>query len=401
MPWKETCVMDERIKFIAACREPSEDNFAALCRRFGISRKTGYNWVQRYEERGPEGLMNRPSIARHCPHAREQELVERVVLLRKEHPHWGPKKLRGYLREHQQEIDWPAASTMGDWLRKYGLIRPHRRRLMTSPALVTAVGRGQYPNDVWCADFKGWFRLGNKTKCYPLTISDEYSRYLLKCEGMVTTTGPQVKVHFERAFEEFGLPRQMRTDNGPPFASTGVGGLSALSVWWIKLGIEPVRIEPGKPQQNGRHERIHRTLLIEMGKPAQDEDKEQLVLSKFRRDYNEERPHEALGQTSPAKHYAPSRRAMPKGKLSSPEYPDMTVRWVHSRGHFSFAGQRVPVSQYLAREPLGLRQCGATTWEVFYGPVRLGELDERDGKLRHVTTVTGAKDVVAPTHEGA
>jgi hypothetical protein len=279
---------------------------------------------------------------------------------------------------------------MGDWLHKYGLIRPRRRRLMSSPTMATTVGRGQYPNDVWCADFKGWFWLGNGAKCNPLTISDEYSRYLLKCEGMTSTISQLVKVHFERVFEEFGLPRQLRTDNGPPFASSGVGGLSALSVWWIKLGIEPVRIEPGKPQQNGRHERIHRTMLLEMGKPAEDESKEQLVLARFRRGYNEERPHEALLQTPPAKHYVASRRAMPKGELPSPQYQDMAVRWVSRTGYISFAGHSVRLSDYLAREPVGLRQCAPTRWELFYGPVRLGEIDERDGKLqRHVCKAVG------------
>lgn len=331
---------------------------------------------------GIEGLKDRPPIARHCPHARQQEIIEAVISLRKDHPYWGPKKLRGYLRHHQPQVDWPAASTLGDWLHKYGLIRPRRRRLMSSPTIATMIGRGQYPNDVWCADFKGWFRLGDGAKCNPLTISDEYSRYLLKCEAMIDTTGSDVMAHFERAFEEFGLPRQIRTDNGPPFASLAPGGLSMLSVWWIKLGIKPVRIEPGKPHQNGRHERIHRTMLVEMGGPAQDEIGERVVLARFRQGYNEERPHEALEQTPPATHYVLSKRCMPKGELPSPVYEDMTVRWVNSNGEFSFSGHRVVLTKLLRREPIGLRQCGPTQWEVFYGPILLGELGEKDGKLR-------------------
>jgi transposase InsO family protein len=378
MPWKETCAMDERKKFIEACNESSE-TFSALCRQFGISRTKGYKWVKRYEQMGEAGLADRPRLAQRRPHARQEEVVDAVLQVRKAHPHWGPKKLVGYLEGKRPEVDWPAASTVGDWLNRYGLIRPRRRRIR-GPVGPGQVSRGEEPNQVWCVDFKGWWVMGDGHKCYPLTISDESSRYLLKCEGMLETGGRAVKEEFERVFGEFGLPERMRSDNGPPFASVGPGGLTALSVWWVKLGVVLERIEPGKPQQNGRHERMHRTLEEQVGpEPQQNLMAQQRELDRFRREYNQERPHEALGQSPPALHYHSSRRPYP-AQLGHPEYADMKVRWTSHSGMISWRGKTVSLGACLDNEPVGLRQVSETEWEVLYGPVWLGVLDDRDPK---------------------
>lgn len=373
--------MKERKKFIEACNDERQESFAELCRRFGISRTHGYKWVRRYEELGEAGLADRPRIAQSRPHARDEEVVDAVVQLRKKYPQWGPKKLVGYLAGKQPEVEWPAPSTVGDWLKKYGLIRPRRRRIrgpVARPVAGCGVSRGEEPNQVWCVDFKGWWVMGDGKKCYPLTISDEHTRYLLKCEGMQETKGPLIKEQFERTFVEFGLPERIRSDNGPPFASVGPGGLTRLSVWWLKLGIALERIEPGEPQQNGRHERMHRTLAQEVAKEAHLM-AQQRGLDRFRREYNQERPHEALGQTPPALHYSVSRRSYPR-ELVYPEYPDMKVRWTSHSGMISWRGQAVSLGNCLDNEPVGLAQVSETAWEVFYGPVELGVLDDRDEK---------------------
>jgi transposase InsO family protein len=364
------------VEFIAACIQ-GEDNFAELCRRFGISRKTGYKWVARYEELGPEGLLARPPVARCHPQAREAALLDAVLQARKDHPFWGPKKLRRLLQEQAPQLLWPAASTIGEWLKHHGLIRPKRRRLRT-PGHSGPLAPSPRPNGLWCADFKGSFLLGDRTRCHPLTITDDFSRYLLKCEALVGTDARATRLHFDRAFGEYGLPDRIRTDNGAPFASVGPGGLTTLSVWWIKLGIVPERIEPGQPQQNGRHERMHRTLKQETTRPPQaDMPGQQRCFDRFRGEYNELRPHEALEQTPPARHYSVSRRLMP-GVLSHPEYPDLKQRWAGNSGYISWRGQPVSLGKCLAGEPVGLKQVSESQWEVYYGPVRLGVLDDQD-----------------------
>ncbi len=375
MPWKETCPMDEKIKFIAACAE--DVNFSALCRSFGISRKTGYKWVARYNQVGIDGLKERAPIAARIPHRTSQELVDAIVAVRKAHPFWGPRKLRKLLMEGDGEKAWPVASTMGELLKKFGLIRPRRRRIHVGLS-GTPLGPCQCPNDVWCVDFKGHFRLGDGSRCYPLTISDAASRYLIRCEALEYCGEPFVREHFEAAFREFGLPVRMRSDNGPPFASLAPGGLSALSVWWIKLGILPERIEPGHPEQNGRHERMHRTLKMEATQPPEDNlQEQQRRFDLFRREYNELRPHEALGQDSPSKHYAPSPRAHPQ-KLLVPQYKDAVVRWVGDNGIVKWRRQAIAVGRPLADEPVGFVQKTDWCWEVFYGPIRLGYVDDRE-----------------------
>jgi putative transposase len=262
MPWSETCAMDERMRFVIAASE-DEAVMSEICAGFGISRQTGYKWLGRYRAEGIEGLRERSQAPIRHGRARDEELVEAALALRERHPSWGPKKLRRKLGERFPEEAAPARSMIGDWLRKEGLTQA-RRRCPPFSAPFQSVGA---PNDVWCADFKGWFATGDKERCDPVTIGDAMSRYLLRLKAVRRTDGPHVRSEFDAAFREFGLPLWIRTDNGPPFASIGAGGLSQLAVWWIKLGVKPERIEPGKPQQNGRLERLHRTLKAETADP--------------------------------------------------------------------------------------------------------------------------------------
>ena len=386
MSWKEISPMDERVKFLAECLENKEGH-AALCRRYGITRKTGYKWIARYNEGGAAGLADRPPTAHQMPHKVPDELADAVVALRKEHPLWGPKKLRALLQEREPQKTWPAASTIGDLLKTYGLILPRRRRVHVAAA-TSALNPCANPNDVWCVDFKGHFALGDRVRCYPLTLTDAFSRFLLVCEAMVQPRYELVRRQFELAFIQFGIPWWIRSDNGPPFASLAVGGLSQLSVWWIQLGIRPERIEPGKPQQNGRHERMHRTLKQATAKPpSATMAAQQRRFDLNRREFNELRPHEALGLTPPAKHYEPSRRPYPR-ELVPPRYSDEhQVRWVHPNGTISWRSHRVRLAALLGGQPVGIRQVSPTGHEAYYGPILLGRLDDNDKvpRLRPVT----------------
>jgi transposase InsO family protein len=373
--------VDERVRFIAAVQQDPKGNFTQLCARFGISRAKGYKWVARYDELGPAGLEDRKPVPQACPHRTPDAIVDRILELRKRYPFDGPKKLRTMLLSAEEpNLVVPAASTIGDILNRHGLVRPRRARLRVPPS-TEPLGHAREPNDVWCTDFKGHFALGDDKRCHPLTITDASTRYLVKCEGMLEPRHEQVQQHFELAFREFGLPRAIRSDNGPPFASTAVGGLSRLSVWWIQLGILPERIEPGQPQQNGRHERFHRTLKEQTASPpAADLAAQQRAFDRFRADYNDRRPHEALEQTPPAKHYEPSSRRMPD-RPRCPEYgDDFSVRWVAANGFVGWKGTPLYLAQFLSRQPVGLRQIDEDEWELFYGPILLGEVLLRDGK---------------------
>lgn len=381
MPWIESRAMDERVRFIGAIQEDPRCNFSRLCERFGISRDKGYKWLARYKEHGPSGLEDRAPIARSCPHKTDEATADRIVAERKEHSHDGPKKLRRRMLD-RGELGVPAASTIGEILNARGLIRPRRARLRVPPS-PNQLDPCAEPNDVWCIDFKGHFPLGDKTRCDPLTLTDAATRYLLKCEAVTDTSEAGVRPELERAFREFGLPAKIRSDNGPPFASKALGGLSRLSVWWIQLGILPERIEPGKPQQNGRHERMHRTLKEHTASPPYATMVEQQrAFDRFRRDYNDARPHEALGMTPPAAHYEPSSRPMPE-RPREPEYADdIEVRRVNSNGNFTWKGTRFLAGAPLMNQPIGFRQTDEDEWELFYGPLLVGYLLVRDGAPR-------------------
>ena len=379
MPWKETCLMDEKLAFVAACLSRVKP-MAALCEEHGISRKTGYKWLGRYRAQGPEGLVER-SRAPHV-HGRSMapELAEAIVALRRERPHWGPRKLRAVLMRTRPDAVWPAASTMGDLLRAQGLVSSRRRRRrLAAPAQPFRTASA--PNDVWCIDFKGWFRTRDGQRCDPLTVSDAYSRFLLACV-IVPPRTEEIRPVVEQLFRRYGLPLAIRSDNGSPFATSGVGGLSRLSVGWIKAGIALERIEPGQPQQNGRHERMHRTLKAETAKPpAATTSQQQARFDRFRQDFNDNRPHEALGQQPPAAFYWPSPRPYPE-RLDEPWYdPWHAMRRVRADGAIKWGGELVFISETLAGEPVGLAETDTGDWIVRFADIDLGIIDRQTKKL--------------------
>lgn len=379
MGWKETCAVDERMRFVIAA-EKREESFAAVCRRFGVSRKTGYEWFDRYEELGVEGLADRSRAPHKHPQAMATAIAERCLTVRREHPTWGPVKVRAYLERHDRTTAWPAPSTIGALFDREGLTVKRKLRRRSPPSSAPFAECGS-PNDVWCIDFKGWFLTGDGTHCEPLTLCDAYSRYLLRCQALARTDTAHVWPVLEAAFREFGLPRVLRSDNGSPFASRGAGGLSQLSVKVIKAGVLPERIEPGKPQQNGRLERLHLTLLQDTANPPARSLRQQLERFRvFQRLYNQERPHEALDNDTPAAHYAPARPF--DGVLREPEYgPDQLVRRVRPNGGIKWHGNEIHISAALAGEPIGLDQ-HHDGWHVAFGPVALGIIAHGGDRLR-------------------
>lgn len=348
---------------------------AELCREFGIARRTGYKWAQRFLDGGVPNLVDRTRAPHVVPHAASSEVVDAIVALRKRYPAWGPKKLEAYLEREHPDVSWPSRSTMAAILRRHGLIEPRRMR-RTTPTSKQPLAAATEPNIVWCTDFKGKFRVEGRY-CHPLTITDGYSRFVLRCEPLAGEHTATSRGVFESAFREYGLPLRMRSDNGTPFASTSIGGLSALSVWWIKLGIFPERIEPGHPEQNGRHERMHRTLKADVASPPRSNwEAQQLALETWRQEFNSVRPHEALGMQTPASLYIPSSRSYPDA-LSDPEYPShFDVRRVKGTGAISMRDQSVSLGSVLERECVGVEPIADGIWHLWFGPVFLGRLTE-------------------------
>ena len=352
-----------------------------LCDRFGISRKTGYKWLARFAEAGLPGLADQSRAPRACPHRTPKGVETALVRAREAHPHWGPKKLVAYLSRKQPELALPAASTAGDILRRHGLVqrRPRRAKPVhpgSTPLKVDA------PNQVWIADFKGQFPTGDGEFCYPLTVTDAHSRFLLACQALPSTHLAGAQPVFSRLFAEYGLPVAMRTDNGVPFATTALAGLSRLNLWWIKLGIRHQRIDPGHPEQNGRHERMHKTLKAETTRPPEwNLSLQQQRFVTFRREYNEERPHEALAQQPPLSQYAASDRRLPL-HLPAPEYPGhLLIRRVSANGTISFGGRPLFRSEVLAGEHIGLEEVADGIWSLFFYDVLLGRFHERDWQV--------------------
>jgi transposase InsO family protein len=381
MVWKETCAVDERMRFVLAV-ETEEEAMAAVCRRFGVSRRVGYKWLARYREAGVGGLADRSRAPLNHAQAVSAVIAERCLAVRRAHPTWGPVKVRAWLARHEPARCWPAASTIGALFDRAGLTVKRRLRRRCAPrtqpfAACTAA------NDVWCIDFKGWFLTGDGTHCEPLTLSDAHSRYLLRCQAVGRGDRAHVWPILEAAFREYGLPRALRSDNGPPFASRGAGGLSRLAVLVLKAGVRPERIAPGKPQQNGRHERLHLTLLQDTASPPARSLRQQLErFHEFQQVYNDERPHQALGNTPPADHYGPSPRSW-DGVLRQPEYgEDRLVRRVRTTGEIKWRGNTVYVNQALAGEAVGLQERADGSWAVHYGPIDLGLIDHRARRLR-------------------
>jgi transposase InsO family protein len=354
MPFRESSPVEERISLFREY-ETGAFSVSELCTRHGISRETFYVWKRRRAGGEARWFEERSHAVESCPHATASRLAERIIATRRRFPHFGPKKIKAWLACERPETDWPAASTIGDILKREGLVEPRRRRRR-------AIAQGELaapvsaPNEEWAIDFKGWFRTRDGKRCDPLTITDAASRYLIEVR-IVDPNWAGVRGALERVFGDLGLPGAIRSDNGAPFGSTGAGGLSALSVWWLKLGIEPRYIPPASPQDNGRHERMHRTLKAETSKPpAQTAAEQQLRFDVFRRHFNEERPHEALGQTPPIKLWQSPSRAMPS-RLDDPWYDaDHEVRRVRPSGEIKWRGEHVFVGEALAGELVGLAE---------------------------------------------
>jgi len=368
--------MDERVRFVGDVGRGFFP-FTELCRRYGISRKTGYKWIGRYHAEGPAGLVDESRRPRSCPHATGREIVEALAELRRKHPTWGAKKLLKVLGKRRPRGQLPARSTCCDILKREGLISPSRRRRKPShPG--RPLSRMDEPNAVWTADFKGEFKTKDGRYCYPLTVADGYSRFLLGCQALRSTAVELSKPVFKRLFEEYGLPRIIRTDNGVPFATTALGRLSRLSVWWIHLGIHPELIEPASPAQNGRHERMHRTLKAEATRPAAGNlSAQQVRFNRFREEFNTERPHEALGQETPDSVYVPAPRQLPR-KLPPITYPPhFERRYVSANGGIRWHCAWVNVTTTLIGDYVGLEEVGDGLWDVYFSHLRLGRLDER------------------------
>lgn len=366
---------DQRVQFIVEALH-GKSSIADLCLTFAISRKTGYKWLARYDEHGPAGLLDRPRAPHHHPNEVATDVLDRLVSVRQKHPTWGPRKLLAWLRLREPDLALPAASTVGAWLKRLELVHPRRLR-RRAPPRTTPFGTCVAPNDVWCVDFKGHFRVGDGSRCDPLTITDAFSRYILECRAVTTTRASDVRPIFQAAFDKYGLPAAIRSDNGTPFASVGAGGLTALSIWWVRLGIALERIDPGKPAQNGRHERMHLTLKQETTRPPRRTlHAQQLAFDRFRQTFNQERPHEALHQHPPVTLYKPSPRQMPS-RLPEMVYPDrFEVRRVSKNGEISWNARSLFIGEVLAGETLGLEQVGDATWIVRFGPIELGRVKD-------------------------
>lgn len=388
MPWIQTSPMDQKTQFIADFLR-QRLSMTELCEQYGVSRKTGYKWIDRYLLHGPEGLAERSRRPGSSPNATAPEVVLALLEQRQRHPSWGGKKLLTVIGQRHPNWTLPHRSTVCEILGRHGLVpKKRQRRTLGHPGRPSDVVLA--PNDLWCADFKGQFKTGDGVYCYPLTVTDSYSRYVLGCQGLHSTKVAEAKPVFTRLFKEYGLPQAIRTDNGVPFATTTLARLSSLSAWWVRLGVMPQLIEPGKPQQNGRHERMHRTLKAETTRPAAASlSAQQRRFNAFRVEFNNERPHEALEQATPASYYHPSPRPMPD-RIPPLNYPDrFEVRYVSYNGGIRWKKDWVNVSIVCAGEYVGLEEIDDGVWNVYFGALHLGRLHERHmriedayGKLR-------------------
>jgi len=366
--------MEEKVRFVFEY-ERDERTMSELCAGYGIARETGYVWLRRYRALGLEGLVELNRAPQGHPNQTPARIEQAVLELRQAHMRWGPRKLKRVLERDQPGRAWPATSTMGEIIQRAGLVVARKQRRKTA-SYTEPLAHADGANRVWCADFKGWFRTGDGERIDPLTISDAYSRYLLRCQSVAKTNTERVRAIFEAVFREYGMPQAMRSDNGPPFASTAIAGLSRLAVWWIKLGIVPERIEAGHPEQNGRHERMHRTLKQEVAMPpAENRRAQQLLLDRFRAEYNQVRPHEALGMQTPSSVYVPSPRPYP-AQVPEPEYPDtMLVRSIRAHGHFRWKHHDVFLSEVLWGERVALLPVDERWYTIYFAQLPLGQFD--------------------------
>jgi transposase InsO family protein len=390
MPWRETSPMEERLEFV---REFASGLFTMteLAAAYGISRKTGYKWLDRYDDEGLSGLLDRSRRPHYSPQATPADLIARLVQLRKRHPHWGARKLLTIAARQAPTAAWPCAATVTGHLKAEGLIHPRRRRRPPVPIAASGHTPVTRPNEVWTTDFKGEFLTGDRRYCYPFTLRDSFSRFVLRCDALTAHTSAVTRPCFERAFAAYGLPDRMRSDNGPPFGGPGLGRLSALAVWWIRLGIVPERIAPGHPEQNGSHEQFHAVLKAHTTRPpAATARAQHRRFQRFCTEYNEERPHDALAQAVPASRYQSSTRPFPR-QLPPLEYPGHAeIRRVDQNGYVSWR-RPLFVSVALAGEAIAFEEVDDGIWTVTFASVVLGRFDERRHHIHPVAAITAGR----------
>jgi len=378
MPWKESVLMDERLKFVA--RLLQGDKMAELCREFGISRKTGYKFWERYKKIGFHGLNDRLRRPKRYANQLPMQIEKEILRIKRNKSSWGAPKIREILKRKYPEVRTPAQSTIHCILDRYGLVKRRRRKRFKASG--TMLRESNHPNDLWCTDYKGEFMLGNRSYCYPLTITDHSSRFLLACEALDSNREMDAFHVFERTFKEYGLPNRIRSDNGVPFSSSqALFGLSKLSVWWLRLGIAIERIKPGNPQENGRHERMHLTLKKEATKPPGENFlQQQETFDRFIEDFNHQRPHQALQMRYPGEVYQPSPR--PYQGLPPLSYPfhDRTIT-VTCCGRICVQGMKVSLSHVFAGQDIGIKEVSDGIWLVSFMEYDLGYFDRNNKKL--------------------
>jgi putative transposase len=380
MPWRQTDPVRERLRFVALHQEGLY-SLTTLSARFGVSRQTGYETLERYERLGVDGLKTGSHAPLSCPHRIAEEVCVLLVAARRAHPTWGPRKILAWLGPRYPEISLPAASTVGDLFSREGLVKPQQRQRKWEQPGRAQIGVNA-ANDLWTIDFKGEFRTRDGQLCYPLTIADARTRFLLAVDGLSSTGYAGARAVMERVFREYGLPAVIRSDNGGPFVTKAVAGLSRLNVWWTQLGIGHDRIEPRRPDQNGSHERMHRTLKAETVWPAAaDARVQQERFDEFRSEFDFERPHEAIGMKTPGSLYVRSAREMPT-RLQEPVYPGQcAIRQVRRNGMLNFKDRSLFLSELLIGHRVGLEEVADGVWSIYFYNLLLARLNERTGKL--------------------
>lgn len=380
MSWHKFSEKDMKMMFVGDWLK-KEYNFKTLCERYKISRPTGYELIKRYLSEGERAFQQKAKAPLNIPHKTSAEIESALIALKYRFPYWGPRKIRDYLKAENIEGNWPAASTIGEIFKRHGLVKKRKLRKKI-PAHSEPLSHCKEPNQVWSADFKGQFYLMNNKYCYPLTITDNYSRYIFACEAFLSPNCDNVIKTFEKVFKEFGLPDAIRTDNGQPFCGLGIGGLTRLSIWFLKLGIMPERIDLGSPQQNGRHERMHRTLKEAAVCPRKYSlDDQQIIFNDFIREFNFERPHEALNAKRPHEVHCKSKKIFP-AIISEVHYPDeFLVRRVKTNGEIMIKGKRYYVSELLHKEPVGLELIDQDKMIIYFSKLKLGLLDLKMDKI--------------------
>ena len=380
MPWKVNTQVENRTTF-ALRKLDGSSTMKDLCKEYGISRKTGYKWLNRFKRQGEEGLRNKSRRPKTQPHQTSESIVSAVIEEKRKHPKWGPKKLHCILSKRGLE-SLPSKATLGRILDRYGLVKKHKKRrgrLVRAPMQLT---RPMYANHVWGVDFKGWFATQDGKRCEPLTISDLYSRYVIVCHGLRSTKTLHVREVFEAVFRKYGKPLIIRSDNGVPFSSQSLSGLSSLSVWWMSLGIEPELMDPGHPEQNPEHERMHKTLKFEiLDKAGRDLEAQQKIFNKWRNEFNTVRPHEAIGMKCPCELYEKS--AHRYSKIIKPyQYEEnMLVRSVKNTGWIKWQGKRLYLSKTLKKHQVGIKSITPTEYEVYFRTKKLGFIKAGDNKV--------------------